>query len=140
MTLDPGFGMEKLGSGKNIPDPQHWTDVSLFFFWCCYHDSLTMVQASLLIHRRRGEDERGDWVRLLDSSAASVRRLLATAAAGQHEDTTRQLRNELRNMVELVEMSGTAFRSREMEIILEAGLAVVRHMKVGKLNRLLFST
>jgi hypothetical protein len=43
-------------------------------------------------------------------------------------------------MVELVEMSGTAFRSREMEIILEAGLAVIRHMKVGKPNRLLFST
>jgi hypothetical protein len=99
-----------------------------------------LVQASLLIHRRRGEDERGDWLRLLDSSAANVRRLLAAAAAGQQEETTRQLRTELRNMVELVEMSGTAFRSREMEIILEAGLAVVRHMKVGKRNRLLFST
>ncbi len=97
-----------------------------------------LCQASLLIHRRRGEDERGDWLRLLDSSAANVRRQLA--AAGQHEETTRQLRTELRNMLELVEMSGTAFRSREMEIILEAGLATIRHMKVGKLKRLLFST
>jgi hypothetical protein len=22
-TLDPGFGMEKFGSGINVPDPQH---------------------------------------------------------------------------------------------------------------------
>jgi hypothetical protein len=24
LTLDPGSGMEKFGSGTNIPDPQHW--------------------------------------------------------------------------------------------------------------------
>jgi hypothetical protein len=131
--------MDKFGPAGNtaLLSPSH----------CIYDVSLTLpeinyvlCQASLLIHRRRGEDERGDWLRLLDSSAANVRRLLAAAAAGQHGEMTRQLRTELRNMVELVEMSGTAFRSREMEIILEAGLAVIRHMKVGKPNRLLFST
>jgi hypothetical protein len=24
LTLNPRFGMEKFGCGKNIPDPQHW--------------------------------------------------------------------------------------------------------------------
>jgi hypothetical protein len=24
LTLDPGFGVEKFGSGINIPDPHHW--------------------------------------------------------------------------------------------------------------------
>ena len=24
LTLDPGSGIEKFGSGINIPDPQHW--------------------------------------------------------------------------------------------------------------------
>jgi hypothetical protein len=24
LILDPGSGMEKFGSGINIPDPQHW--------------------------------------------------------------------------------------------------------------------
>jgi hypothetical protein len=24
LTLDPGSGMEKFGTGINIPDPQHW--------------------------------------------------------------------------------------------------------------------
>ncbi len=27
LTLDPGSGMEKFGSGINIPDPQHWKQV-----------------------------------------------------------------------------------------------------------------
>ena len=41
------------------------------------------------------------------------------------------LKTELANMAELVEMSGTAFRSREMEIIQEAGLALLGDMKVS---------
>jgi hypothetical protein len=29
LTLSQGSGMEKFGSGINIPDPQHWSGVSI---------------------------------------------------------------------------------------------------------------
>ena len=38
---------------------------------------------------------------------------------------------ELENMGELIEMSSEAFRSREMEIILETGLTTLHYTQVG---------
>lgn len=122
-------------------------------------------QASLLIHTRRGEEVRQDWVRLLDTAATNLRRLVArpaTSAAAavvcslprpdcradpSAENSSSRLtpekelvlvRTELENMAELVEMSGAAFRSREMELIQETGLAALHLIKVirGAASRL----
>ncbi len=114
-------------------------------------------QASLLIHTRRGEEVRQDWVRLLDTAATNLRRLVARPAASaagaavcslprpdcradpSAENSSSRLtpekelvlvRTELENMAELVEMSGAAFRSREMEVIQETGLAALHLIKV----------
>jgi hypothetical protein len=50
-----------------------------------------------------------------------------------------ELDTELSNVVELIQMSGEAFRTREMEIILDAALATLHYCKVMNLFPPFFS-